>query len=158
MTATTESRLAQLEQQLAAAQGGKLPATGGGWHPTHREPKYLPEVRYVVNLEAWGRNQMLAQAEGKDPSTVPPVVVEIETTVAWQQCKAAKWEKFQNGVSLGVESIFRDATKEEVAAYLVRKEEALALREIEVAKSELRNAPKVILQNVVQEAAGKKGK
>lgn len=159
MPATTEDRLAQLEQQLATAQNGKLPATGGGWHPTLREPKYLPETVYMVNLEAWGRNQMLAAAEGKDVKDVPPVVVEIGTTVALQQCRAAKWEKFQNGQSLGVESIFRPAKPEEIEAYKIRKEKAIEARNAEVAKDELRNAAKVIVQNIGQPLeAAKKGK
>lgn len=158
---TTEERLASLEHELTLARSGsKLPMTGGGWHPTAAEPKYLPKTHYVVNLEAWGRNKRLAAEHGEDPNLVPPVVVEIDTTLALQQCRAAKWELFQNGNSLGMENLFRDATRAEVEAYKIRKAEAIEKRNAEVDAAAMRNAPRVVVQNIGQpiEAAPKKGK
>lgn len=157
MAASNEDRLTMLEAELAQARNGKLPMTGGGWSPTFREARFLKETVYLVNLEVTGREKMKAEANGVDSNTIPPWVVEIGTTVALQQARASKWEKFQNGVSLGVESIFRDATKEEIAAYKIRKEAAIEKRNAEVAKDELRNAPKVVIQQMAA-APEKKGK
>lgn len=143
-----------------------LPMTGGGFEPVQRESKFVlgadgkPTTVYFVNTEVTLKRKQRAILDGRDPDEVKPVVVEVGTTVALQECRRARWELFQNGQSLGIQSIFRDATPEEIKQHLADKEKAIEARNAEVDRDAMRNAPRVIVQNIGQplEAAGKKGK